>query len=156
MREKAIHSAEHLIIVESDVIVQNNTIMQMVSCATEQQVGMVAAVTENDKGEINFPYEYAQNYPLDRINTQKRLSFCCTLMSLNMLMAVDFEQLNPEKQWFDVTISKLSRTKGFSNILMTDTRVKHYPHSSRPWKQLKYTHPLKYYWNKLLHGRDKI
>jgi len=34
--------------------------------------------------------------------------------------------------------------------------VWHRPHSSRPWKQLKYTNPLKYYWLKFTKGLDKI
>ena len=34
--------------------------------------------------------------------------------------------------------------------------VLHKPHSSRPWKQLKYTNPLLYYWRKLTQHRDKI
>jgi hypothetical protein len=34
--------------------------------------------------------------------------------------------------------------------------VTHRPHASRPWKQLKYKNPLKYYWLKLTKGLDKI
>ena len=156
MRERAINNEAHVIIVESDVIVADTTIEQMLTTANKENIGMVAAITHNDEGVVNFPYEYATNYPVGAIETRKRLSFCCTLMTLEMLIRVDFDQLNPEKQWFDVTISKLSRDNGFSNILLTDTPVQHYPHSSRPWKQLKYTHPLRYYWQKLFYDRDKI
>ncbi len=156
MREHAILNGNHLIIVESDVIVNHDTIGKMIEQSMAEDIGMVAAVTEDDNGNINFPYEYAHRYKRGVIKTHKRLSFCCTLMTLNMLQRVDFKSLNPEKQWFDVTISKLSRENGFTNILLTDSPVRHYPHSSRPWKLLKYTHPLRYYWQKLFYDRDKI
>ena len=64
--------------------------------------------------------------------------------------------LNPEKNWFDVTISHQALEKGFVNYLFTTLTVWHRPHSSRPWKQLKYTNPLKYYWLKFTKGLDKI
>lgn len=156
MRERAIQENAHLIIVESDVVVGDATISRLLREAEEDNVGMVAAVTEDDMGTINFPYEYARRYERGRIATRKRLSFCCTLMTLQLLKRVDFNQLDPDKQWFDVTISKLSRESGLTNLLLTDCPVRHYPHSSRPWKQLKYTHPLRYYWQKLFYDRDKI
>jgi hypothetical protein len=156
MRQRSIDNQNHLIIVESDVIVSPNTISNMLNTVQSDKIGMVAAVTHDEKGNINFPYEYAQKYSIGKIETSKRLSFCCTLMTLNLLKKVDFALLDPTKQWFDVTISKLSRGNGFTNILLTDTPVKHYPHSSRPWKQLKYTNPLLYYWRKLTLRRDKI
>ena len=156
MRQRAISNNHHLIIVESDVIVTNSSIARMVDIAQQQNIGMVAAVTHNDNGKVNFPYEYAQKYSIGAIETRKRLSFCCTLMTVEMLQRVDFDQLNPEKDWFDVTITRLSRENGLTNILLTDSPVRHYPHSSRPWKQLKYTHPLRYYWRKIFHGQDKI
>jgi len=40
--------------------------------------------------------------------------------------------------------------------LLTNVPVLHLPHSSRPWKMLKYTNPLKYYWKKYTKGLDKI
>ena len=92
----------------------------------------------------------------DCVATTKRLSFCCTLLTNAFLQAFDFANLNPDKDWFDVTISNESRKHGFTNLLLLGTPVTHLPHASRPWKQLKYTHPLKYYWLKLIHGRDKI
>ena len=156
MQERALVQREHLIIVESDVIVAEETITQLVETAQKETIGMVAAVTTEEHGNINFPYEYAHKYAKGKIETKKRLSFCCTLMSLNMLEHVDFKALNPDKNWYDVTISKLSRKKGFANILLTDTPVQHNPHSSRPWKQLKYTHPLRYYFSKWLYGKDRI
>ena len=156
MRQRAISNNHHLIIVESDVIVTDSSIARMVDIAQQENIGMVAAVTHDDHGKVNFPYEYAQKYSIGAIETRKRLSFCCTLMTVEMLQRVDFDQLNPEKDWFDVTITRLSREQGLTNILLTDSPVRHYPHSSRPWKQLKYTHPLRYYWRKIFHGQDKI
>lgn len=156
MRKRAITNNHHLIIVESDVIVTDSSIARMVDVAQQQHIGMVAAVTHDDNGNVNFPYEYAQKYRIGAIETRKRLSFCCTLMTVEMLQRVDFDQLNPEKDWFDVTITRLSRENGFTNILLTDAPVRHYPHSSRPWKQLKYTNPLRYYWRKIFYAKDKI
>lgn len=156
MRQRAISNNHHLIVVESDVIVTDSSIARMVDIAQQENIGMVAAVTHDDHGKVNFPYEYAQKYSIGAIETRKRLSFCCTLMTVEMLQRVDFDQLNPEKDWFDVTITRLSREQGLTNILLTDSPVRHYPHSSRPWKQLKYTHPLRYYWRKIFHGQDKI
>ena len=156
MRQRALTNNHHLIIVESDVIAMDSSIARMVDIAQQKNVGMVAAVTQDDNGNVNFPYEYAKKYSIGAIETRKRLSFCCTLMTINMLQHVDFEQLNPEKDWFDVTITRLSRESGLTNILLTDSPVRHYPHSSRPWKQLKYTNPLRYYWRKLFYAQDKI
>jgi len=156
MQERALRSDEHLIIVESDVIVQPDTIERLLQTAQQEMVGLVAAVTKDDNGQVNFPYEYARRYAQGTIVTRKRLSFCCTLLSLTLLQRLDFHTLDERKNWYDVTISKASRQAGLTNILLTDTPVRHYPHSSRPWKQLKYTHPLHYYWNKLIYGRDKI
>ena len=143
-----------LVIVESDVIVRPQTIECMQTAITDQ-TGMVAAVTVDESGKINFPYEYARRWKEDGA-CQKRLSFCCTLLTKAFLQAYDFAQLDPEKNWYDVFISHQSRQMGFVNILQISNPVLHKPHSSRPWKRLKYTHPLLYYWRKLTQGLDKI
>ena len=88
--------------------------------------------------------------------TKKTLSFCCTLLTNELLHAYDFEQLDPNKNWYDVFISHTSVQLGYTNILQVSNPVVHKPHSSRPWKQLKYTNPLLYYWRKLILRRDKI
>ena len=54
------------------------------------------------------------------------------------------------------TISHQSLKEGFKNYLFTTLPVLHQPHGSRPWKQLKYKNPLKYYWLKYTKGLDKI
>ena len=116
---------------------------------------MVAAVTTDEQGVINFPYDYAKGRTQDGV-CKKRFSFCCTLLTNELLQAYDFELLDPEKNWYDVPISRMSRQLGMDNILQVCNPVVHIPHSSRPWKQLKYTNPLLYYWRKFTQHRDKI
>jgi hypothetical protein len=147
----------HLMIIESDVIVEKNTIQQMYDYVeTLDKPGMIAAVTTDMDGKINFPYLYAKRFSTGIINSRKRLSFCCTLLTQSLLTSFNFDALNPEKAWYDVFISHKSIELGFKNYLLTSLPVLHLPHSSRPWKQLKYTNPIKYYFNKLINKRDKI
>lgn len=153
-QRKALEEGCHLVIVESDVIVGKETITRLQE-AVSAGVGMVAAVTTNEQGEINFPYEYARSIHEDG-SCKKRFSFCCTLLTTELLRAYSFEQLDATKNWYDVFISHLSVQSGLQNILQISNPVLHKPHSSRPWKQLKYTHPLRYYWRKLTQGLDKI
>jgi hypothetical protein len=154
---KAIESGSHLIIVESDVVVGKDTFSDMLECCRlNEDAGMIAAVTTDAEGKINFPYLYADKFKSGTIKTKKRLSFCCTLLTNKYLNSFDFRMLDPDKAWFDVTISHKSTELGFSNYLLTSSPVLHKPHSSRPWKQLKYTNPLKYYFLKYTKKRDKI
>ena len=153
-QRECIGSGQHLVIVESDVIVRPSTISTLVQ-SVRPKVGLVAAVTHNDNGDVNFPYDYARRIKQDG-SCKKRFSFCCTLLTNEFLRAFDFEQLDPTKNWYDVTISHMSLKLGFDNILQVSNPVLHKPHSSRPWKQLKYTNPLLYYWRKLTQRRDKI
>ena len=154
-QELALSLSTHLVIVESDVVV-NPTTFESLSSMVVDKVGMVASVTIDEKGEINFPYLFARKWSdTDRV-TNKRLSFCCTLLTNAFLSNYDFKKLDPEKNWFDVTISRDSRKLGFLNLLLMSDKVLHRPHSSRPWKLLKYTNPLKYYWIKYTKGFDKI
>ena len=155
VQQEALANKQDLIIIESDVIVRPDTIDKLIVESQKSKVGMVAAVTVDEEGMINFPYEYAQKIKTDGPCT-KRFSFCCTLLTNAFLQAYDFAQLNPEKNWYDVHISHMSVKLGFENILQVTNPVLHKPHSSRPWKQLKYTNPLLYYWRKLTQHRDKI
>ena len=150
----AIEKSQDLVIIESDVIVKADTISRLQQ-AVSKDVGMVAAVTVNEEGKVNFPYEYAQKVKTDGV-CKKRFSFCCTLLTKAFLKAYSFEQLDPTKNWYDVHISHMSVKMGFENVLQVSNPVLHKPHSSRPWKQLKYTNPLLYYWRKLTQRRDKI
>ena len=153
-QRKCIEKGEHLIIVESDVIVGQSTICTMRK-SIQSKTGLISAVTTDENGSINFPYEYAWKIKEDGV-CKKRFSFCCTLLTNEFLQAYDFNQLDPTKNWYDVHISHMSRQLGFENILQVSNPVLHKPHSSRPWKQLKYTNPFLYYWRKLTQGRDKI
>ena len=152
---RAIAEDAHLVIVESDVTVKPETIDRLVE-QVNNGVGMVAAVTVDNDGNIHFPYKYASRLHGTTISTTKRFSFCCTLLSNEFLHAYSFKDLDPTKSWFDVTISHMSTSLGFKNLLMLDNPVLHRPYSSRPWKQLKYTNPLLYYWQKIIHKRDRI
>ena len=145
---------EHLVIVESDVLVRESTIGKLADAVTPR-IGLVSAVTCDGNGRINFPYEYARRIKTDGL-CRKRFSFCCTLLTNEFMHAYDFVGLDPDKNWYDVTISHLSLKLGFDNILQVSNPVLHKPHSSRPWKQLKYTNPLLYYWRKLTQRRDRI
>lgn len=154
-QRKCIENGQHLIIVESDVIVAPKTIDTLLEAVSSRKVGMVAAVTHSVDGDINFPYEYARRIKKDGL-CRKRFSFCCTLLTNYFLHAYDFEQLNPEKNWYDVHISHMSVNLGYENILQVSNPVIHKPHSSRPWKQLKYTNPFLYYWRKFTTRKDRI
>lgn len=153
-QRESIENGLDLLIIESDVIVQKTTITSLLS-RRKSRIGLIAAVTTDENGTINFPYEYARKINEDG-RCKKRLSFCCTLLTNEMLRAYDFNQLDERKNWYDVFISHLSQKMGFENVLMISNPVIHKPHSSRPWKQLKYTHPLLYYWRKITRGMDKI
>jgi hypothetical protein len=156
-QQKALAESAHLLIIESDVMIHKNTIQQMYDhVQVLTNTGMIAAVTTDVEERINFPYLYARKFSSGVHSTHKRLSFCCTILSLDFLKAYDFKDLNPSKSWYDVYISHKSKKLGFRNYLVTSLPVLHLPHSSRPWKQLKYTNPIKYYWVKFTQNRDKI
>ena len=156
-QEKAIAAEAGLLIVESDVIVKKHTLQSLFDGAqARKDCGIAAAVTVDEHEAINYPYLYAKGKENQVFPEKKHLSFCCSLLTTDFLRAFDFHSLNPEKNWFDVTISHQALEKGFVNYLCTTLTVWHRPHSSRPWKQLKYTNPLKYYWLKFTKGLDKI
>ena len=159
-RQEALDTGRHLVIVESDVIIKANTLDRMLE-EVQEGVGMVAAVTVDEQGEYNFPYHYLHRLRYrflskKTIDTKKRFSFCCTLLTNELLKKANFQQLDPTKNWYDVTISHWSIALGLRNLLMLGNPVLHLPHSSRPWKRLKYTHPLHYYWRKITQRLDKI
>lgn len=154
---RAIENEAGLLIVESDVVVKADTIQSLFDGAMERKdCGIAAAVTVDEKGNINYPYLFAKGKENQVYAEKKHCSFCCSLLSLRYLKAFNFHQLSPDKNWHDVTISHQSLKEGFQNYLFTALPVWHRPHSSRPWKQLKYTNPLKYYWLKYTKGLDKI
>jgi hypothetical protein len=56
-QKQALTENKHLVIVESDVMIQPETLNRMVE-EVQPEVGMVAAVTVDENGEYNFPYHY--------------------------------------------------------------------------------------------------
>lgn len=156
-QKEALADEAGLLIVESDVVVRGDTVQRLFDGANEREdCGIAAAVTVDDNGVINYPYLYARGEEEKVIASRRHCSFCCSLLTPALLSAFDFCKLDPSKNWFDVSISHKSLELGFTNYLFTCLPVTHHPHSSRPWKQLKYKNPLKYYWLKLTKGLDKI
>ncbi len=156
-QERALRADAALAIVESDVVVRPDTLQGLFDgAAARPDCGIAASVTVDEAGNINYPYLYAKGKENQAFAEKKHLSFCCSLLTPGLLRAVDFHQLDASKSWHDVTISHRSLEAGLTNYLFTNLPVWHRPHGSRPWKQLKYTNPLKYYWLKLTKGRDKI
>lgn len=161
---KALAEQADLLIIESDVLIAPDTISRILAAKQNHETtnkqndslaGLIAAVTHDQEGRVNFPYDYAKTWQ-GQPSTKKRFSFCCTLLTCEVLEAMPFDELNPEKDWYDVTISHHSIELGFENILLMDAPVLHLPHSSRPWKKLKYTNPIKYYLRKIFLRKDKI
>ena len=157
---EALNGSKHLVIVESDVIIKQETLKRM-AMEVQPGVGMVAAVTVDEHGTYNFPYHYVRRWRYliqgkNTIATKKRFSFCCTLLTNELLQQADFLLLDPSKNWYDVTISHWSVQLGLRNLLMLGNPVLHFPHASRPWKRLKYTNPLLYYWRKIAQKKDRI
>lgn len=156
-RREALAADAALCIVESDVTVRPDTLQRLYDGAAERpDCGIAAAVTVDESGAINYPYLYAKGRENEVIDNRKHQSFCCSLLTPELLRRFDFDELDPEKNWFDVTISHAALDAGLKNYLFTTLPVLHRPHQSRPWKQLKYKNPLKYYWLKYTRGLDKI
>jgi hypothetical protein len=156
-QKKALELNVPLIIVESDVEVKTNTLRELIRYSTElTKCGMVAAITKDRDEKINFPYLNFKSEKKEIIKTSHSLSFCCTLLTTELLKHYDFKMLSTEKHWYDVSISRKSIQIGLNNYLIISLDVLHKPHSSRPWKQLKYQNPLKYYFKKLIKRLDRI
>jgi len=156
-QKKALELKASLIIIESDVIVKKDTIVNLLEISrTVNLPGMVGAITVGADGMYNFPYNYVKKKSAEILETRHSLSFCCTLLTNEFLNRFDFKELSSKKDWFDIYISRRSKKLGFKNYLAKNNEVLHLPHSSRPWKQLKYTNPLKYYIYKYLKNRDRI
>jgi len=146
-----------LILVESDVIVKPETMTELLKIANKSpNPGLIGAITVDKSGNYNFPYTFEKTKSNETINTPHSLSFCCTLITPQFLSQFDFKVLSQKKDWFDVFISRQSRKMGFNNYLAKGTEVLHLPHSSRPWKNLKYKNPTLYYLKKLFLKRDRI
>ncbi|MDD4107236.1 MAG: glycosyltransferase [Prolixibacteraceae bacterium] len=146
-----------LIIVESDVVVEKETFLKLLELNNSKpDPGLIGAITIDKNGNYNFPYNYEKPKKNEVINTRRSLSFCCTLLSYQFLKTTDFKNLSEKKDWYDLTISRQSKKSGFNNYLAKNIEVLHSPHSSRPWKQLKYTNLPLYYLKKIINRRDRI
>ena len=150
-QQRANFENAHLIIIESDVIVDKNTIQHMYdSVSTLDKPGMIASVTTDSQHKTNFPYLYAKRFTPGSIYPRKRLSFCCTLLTQPFLNSYNFDTLDPDKTWFDVYLSLKSVELGFKNYLLTSYPVVHLRHSIYPWNHIKSSQPVKYYWKKFI------
>ena len=156
-QKKALELDLPLIIIESDVEVKPNTVTELINQSKNlPDCGMLGAITRDYEGKINFPYLNFKSTRKEIIKTRHSLSFCCTLLSLKLLKEYDFQSLSAEKDWYDVSISRKSIQLGLHNYLLVNESVLHKPHSSRPWKHLKYTNPIKYYYQKIIKRLDRI
>ena len=156
-QQEALAADAGMLIVESDVVVKKDTLQSLFNGAAERgDCAIAAAVTVDETGAINYPYLHAKGNEGKIYPEKKHCSFCCSLLTPKFLQTYDFHQLDPAKNWYDVTISHEALKKGFRNYLFANLPVWHRPHGSRPWKQLKYKNPLKYYWLKFTKGLDKI
>ena len=156
-QQMALDAGIPLIIIESDVVITQNTIQSLLDVMnTEKNPGLIGAITTDEKGDYNFPYNFEKIKSNEVVDTSHSLSFCCTLITVPFLKQFDFNDLAQNKDWFDVFISRQSKKIGFTNYLAKGIRVVHLPHSSRPWKNLKYKNPVLYYLKKIFLKRDRI
>jgi len=150
-QQRAIFENAHLMIIESDIIVEKKTIQQMYDAVNRlEKPGMLSVITKDSNNKINYPHFYSRRYKSEVVNTKKKLSFSCSLLSQSFLASYNFDILNPERTWHDFFISKKSIELGFNNYLLTSLPVTHLENSLYPWKHLKNTEPIKYYWNKFI------
>jgi hypothetical protein len=146
-----------LVIIESDVVIKEDTILKLLKILnTKVKPGVIGAITVDKSGNYNFPYTFEKEKSNKTINTAHSLSFCCTLLSPKFLAEFDFSELADNKDWFDVFISRQAKKMGYNNYLAKGVEVLHLPHSSRPWKNLKYKNPVLYYLKKIFLKRDRI
>ena len=156
-QKRAIEQQAGLLIVESDVVVDKLTVQGLIDGAEQREdCGIAASVTVDESGVINYPYNYAKGHEGEAYKVDKHCSFCCSLLTSRLLNSYDFHNLNPDKHWFDVHISHISQDLGLNNYLFCNLPVLHRPHASRPWKQIKYKNPVKYYLLKFFKRVDKI
>ena len=156
-QKKALEEGASLLIVESDVVVRPDTIRKLYDGSKEKpDCAIAASVTVDGNGEINYPYLFFFFFRKDVVPVRNHCSFCCSILTNRFLKEYDFNRLDPSKNWYDVSISQTALKMGYRNYLFLSLPVWHRPHASRPWKQLKYSSPLKYYWYKIVKGLDKI
>ncbi|MGE4586983.1 MAG: hypothetical protein AB7D05_06535 [Mangrovibacterium sp.] len=115
-----------LVLVESDVIIKKDTLTRMLELSRQQKnCGMLGAVTTDEQGKINFPYLNFKHEKSAIADTSHSLSFCCTLLTTGLLKSFSFRELSTGKDWYDVYISRKSRSLGFRNYLLLMLPVIH-------------------------------
>jgi len=149
--QRAHNEMRQLLVVESDVEVLPGVVLGLQRVLQRKPDAVMAgAVTIDPEGVWNFPYAGTfraaklRSSPLIR---RRSLSFCCTLLDhgfVDHLLHTPF----PDTGWMDLKISAMARKLG-TLWLALDLQVVHHPHSSRPWKLLKYKNPLLYYFYKI-------
>ena len=150
-QNRANFDTAHLLIIESDVIVDKNTIQRMYEYASElENPGLIAATTTDSNKKINYPYLFAKRFHDEAVQTKKELSFCCSLLTQPLLTSYNFNALNPERTWHDHYISHKSNELGFNNYVISSLPVIHLQHSIYPWMHLKQSQPFKYRWTKFI------
>ena len=62
-QQEALEDNADLLIIESDVVVEKDTIQQLIDGAYQQKnCGIAAAVTVDESGTVNYPYLYAKKF----------------------------------------------------------------------------------------------
>lgn len=156
-QKMAVEKACPLILVESDVIIKPETLSELIAISRENEnAGLIGAITVDKNDDYNFPYNHVKTVNNETVSTTHSISFCCSLISLSLLQQFNFTELSDKKDWYDIFLSRKSLKLGFKNYLAKGTHVLHLPHSSRPWKLLKYKNPFLYYLKKYTQKRDRI
>ena len=84
-QKRAIEAEAGLLIVESDVIVREDTLQGLFDGAlAHPDCGIAASVTVDEQGTVNYPYLYASDYPKEACEVKKHCSFCCSLLTLRL------------------------------------------------------------------------
>ena len=110
---------------------------------------------EKDK-LIKHPEPFCFAFALSEMEHDKSTSYD----NITLVMFDEFISrngyLNDEFVIFQNVLSTIIRQRENVKIFMLGNTVLHLPHSSRPWKRLKYTNPLLYYWRKITQRKDRI
>ena len=81
-QQKALEMKVPLIIIESDVIIKEDTVVELVKMhARLKKPGLIGAITVDRQGHYNFPYSSEKKSGKGIEDTKRSLSFCCTLIS---------------------------------------------------------------------------
>ncbi len=150
-QKRALDTNSHLLVIEPNALVKPNTINRLLELAEKQSnCGLIAAITADENGSVNLPYLHIKKNSSGIIKTRRRISLCCTLLTNEFLKSVDLKNLSTTERWHDRQLSKLSRRKGFQNIIDTDLKVVYLPANSRYLDMLKSEKPLKYFWKRTI------